>query len=424
MILHVVSPGETLFSIAGRYNVPPLWLGRQNLLPGDGALAVGQTLVVLTPAQVHTVAPGETLSSIAARYGVSELTLYRNNFFLGGRPDLRSGEQLAITLADPPVQPLAVSGYAYPFINPDTRDQVLPFLSDLIPFTHGIGPDGNLLPPADQALRQAALPFGVRLWLHLSTLTEGGTFSTQRAEEVLTDPARQQRLIDDLRVALESGGYSGVDVDFEFVRGELAGAYAAFVRRLRQALSGTPVAVALAPKTSADQPGLLYEAHDYAALGEAADMVLLMTYEWGYTYGPPMAVAPLPQVRRVLDYALSVIPPEKILLGVPLYGYDWPLPYERGVTRGRSLSPLEAVALARETGSEILFDPEAQAPWFRYTAPDGRPHEVWFEDGRSARAKLDLAGENGLRGVGLWSADRRCSQFYLALRGLYAIGGA
>ena len=34
-----------------------------------------------------------------------------------------------------------------------------------------------------------------------------------------------------------------------------------------------------------------------------------MTFEWGYTYGPPMAVAPLPQVRAVLDYAVSVIEP-------------------------------------------------------------------------------------------------------------------
>ena len=119
--------------------------------------------------------------------------------------------------------------------------------------------------------------------------------------------------------------------------------------------------MALAPKSSGDQPGLLYEGHDYPALGQAADAVLLMTYEWGYTYGPPLAVAPLPQVQRVLDYALSVIPREKILLGVPTYGYDWPLPYERGVTRATSLSPQAALALARQYGAEIQFDPVSQA---------------------------------------------------------------
>ena len=63
--------------------------------------------------------------------------------------------------------------------------------------------------------------------------------------------------------------------------------------------------------------GSLYEGHDYAAVGAAVDAVLLMTYEWGYTYGPPMAVAPLPNVQAVLDYAVTAILPKKILLGVP-----------------------------------------------------------------------------------------------------------
>ena len=179
--------------------------------------------------------------------------------------------------------------------------------------------------------------------------------------------------------------------------------------------------MALAPKTYAQQPGVLYEGHDYAALGEAADAVLLMTYEWGYTYGPPMAVAPLPQVRQVLQYALTVIPPEKIFLGVPTYGYDWPLPYERGVTRAESLSPEQALALARDFGAAIRYDETAQAPFFRYFAADGREHEVWFEDARSAQAKLSLAAENGLQGLGLWNLMRQFPQFYLVLNAQYNI---
>ena len=103
-------------------------------------------------------------------------------------------------------------------------------------------------------------------------------------------------------------GYYGLDVDFEYVPPELREDYAAFVCRLREALNveGKPVVAALAPKTSAQQRGLLYEAHDYALLIKAANAVFLMTYEWGYVYGEPQAIAPLPQVRAVLDYALSV----------------------------------------------------------------------------------------------------------------------
>lgn len=71
---------------------------------------------------------------------------------------------------------------------------------------------------------------------------------------------------------------------------------------------------------------------------------MLMTYEWGYTYGPPMAVAPLNMVRRVVEYAVSAIPVEKISLGIPNYGYEWPLPYVRGTTKAQSISNREAVA--------------------------------------------------------------------------------
>ena len=87
------------------------------------------------------------------------------------------------------------------------------------------------------------------------------------------------------------------------------------------------------PKTSREQAGTLYEGHDYAAVAANTDAVLLMTYEWGYTYGPPMAVAPLPSVRRVVEFALTEMPPEKIFLGFPNYAYDWTLPHAPGTTR-------------------------------------------------------------------------------------------
>lgn len=166
-------------------------------------------------------------------------------------------------------------------------------------------------------------------------------------------------------------------------------------------LFGYPVSVALAPKTRKDQQGLLYEGMDYGLLGQAANQVMLMTYEWGYTYGPPMAVAPFHMVRRVAEYALTEIPADRIILGVPNYGYDWPLPYERGSTRARTLGNVEAVQLAVSKGALIEFDEEAQSPYFHYLQ-DGVRHEVWFEDVRSYEAKFRLVRELNLKGVGFW----------------------
>ena len=83
-----------------------------------------------------------------------------------------------------------------------------------------------------------------------------------------------------------------------------------------------------------------------------------------------MAVAPLPNVRQVVEYALTEMPPEQIWLGVPTYGYDWPLPFVQGETRAQSISPQAALARARRYGAAIQYDETAQAPWFRYTDGD------------------------------------------------------
>ena len=145
------------------------------------------------------------------------------------------------------------------------------------------------------------------------------------------------------------------------------------------------------------------------------------SYEWGYSYSPPMAVAPLPNVRAVLDYAVTEIPAEKLLLGVPNYGYDWPLPYRQGETRAESLSNQEAIRRAIRYGAEIQFDESAQAPWYRYTGEDGTLHEVWFEDARSQAAKLRLVAEYGFLGAGYWNIMRPFRQTWLVLSSLFDI---
>lgn len=424
MNIHVVQKGETLFSIAQQYGVSARLLQKLNQAPTDGALVPGQTLVVLLPERTHVVRRGDTVWSIAREHGISTRELYQNNIFLQGQGALIPGEELILSLQDVHREgSLGVNGYAYPFINGDLLRQVLPYMTYATPFTYGIGADGGLVALRDEGILAAAGQYSVLPWMHLSTMTEEGRFSSARAEALLGSVPRQETLLGQIKEILKEKGYGGLDVDFEYIRPELGAAYAAFVDRLRRELNslGCSVLVALAPKTFAGQRGLLYEAHDYAALGRAANGVLLMTYEWGYTAGPPMAVAPLDKVRQVVDYALTEIPAEKLFLGVPVYGYDWPLPFREGVTRGESVSPQEALALARRHGAEIRYDETAQAPWFRYTAAGGREHEVWFEDARSSYAKFRLAAEKGLQGVGLWNLMRPAPQTYLALHGGFEI---
>ena len=424
MRIHVVNRGDTLFSVASRYVVPPALLAGENGLQTDAQLVVGQTLVVRYPKLVHTVQPGDTVYSIARAYGVDALTLYRNNCALGGQSALRAGELLAVSYEEEEkLGTIGVNGYAYPYIDRALLDSALPFLTYVTPFTCGIDRSGALLPLNDAEILSAAPRYRTAALMHLSTLTEEGGFSNERSSLLLNSPDLQARLIEEVIETMSRKNMYGLDVDFEFVVPGERVLYADFIRRLRDRLNpmGHPVLAALAPKTRSDQPGLLYEAHDYALLGEAANAVLLMTYEWGYTYGPPMAVAPLPQVRAVLDYAVSVIERRKIFLGIPLYGYDWPLPYVKGETRAASVSPRYAVELALRQHAEILYDEESQAPYFYYTDRAGRQHVVWFEDARSMEAKLRLASEYGLQGVGYWNLMRAMPQNWTLLNALYDI---
>ena len=423
MEIHVVRSGETLYSIAGAYGADPRLVRELNGVPASGALAVGQTLVIRPVDTFHIVQPGETLSAVARKYGVTLRQLYRRNYWLGGRPQVQAGQSLVIAYGDAPAVGTHTNGYAYPFISAGLLDAELAYMSYLTPFTYGIDASGGLLPLNDASMLSQARALGTVPLMHLSTLTEADNFSSSRAVMVLTDSSRREALIDQIMTTISQKGYQGLDVDFEYIPAAQREAYADFIAQLRGRLAplGLPVIVALAPKTYAAQPGLLYEAHDYALLGAAADFVLLMTYEWGYTAGPPMAVAPLPNVRRVLDYAVTEIPRQKIYLGIPNYGYDWPLPFVQGMTRAQSISNQTAVELAVRYGAEIQYDQSAQSPWFTYTAEDGTPHVVWFEDARSMSAKLRLIEEYGLYGAGYWNLMRPYPQGWTVLDALYEV---
>ena len=114
-----------------------------------------------------------------------------------------------------------------------------------------------------------------------------------------------------------------------------------------------------------------------------------------------MAVAPINKVREVVEYAVTRITPSKISLGIPNYGYDFTLPYERGVSKARTISNLEAVQIAIARDAVISFDEVAMSPFFNYEE-NGIQHEVWFEDVRSLQEKYSLLPEYGLRGIGVW----------------------
>ena len=405
MIIHVVDAGQTLTSIAEQYGVSPEMIITVNELPNPENLVVGQSLAIRIPEISHTIQEGDTLSGIAQNYGVTTTRILQNNPALAASGVLTPGNTVVIRYRDEePIDTIVVNGYAYTFIDRNVLRKTLPFLTYLLIFSYGFTPTGELITIDDDELIAIAQEFGVAPAMVLAPMNAEGQFSSELASQLFRDDAAEDRLIENIVTTMQAKGYRAIDIDFEFILPADKEAFLSFITKMQNRLSqeGLLTFVALAPKTSGAMTGLLYEAHDYPTIGAAADYVLLMTYEWGYTYGPPMATAPINNVRRVLEYGVSVIDPNKIFMGIPNYAYDWPLPFVRNQTAAESISNQQAIERAAANNVVILFDEQAQSPNYFYTDPQGIQHVVWFDDVRSMNAKLRLMPEFGLNGGSIW----------------------
>ncbi len=405
MLIYTVKNGDTLSGIAARYGTTPFRIAADNRIRSSDSLIVGQNLLLQVDTVRYTLQQGQTLYSVAQQFGVplSEV--------LAANPDLdpinlQAGTTVIIPVGSPDSsRPIIVNGYAYPTIDVNSLNCVLPFLTFLSPFSYSITPEAELIAANDNDLVYRALQSGVMPLMTVTNIFDG-TFNTEVLSEILSDVTLQQTLIDNILAELQSKNYYGVNLDMEYISPSDRELYNSFLQRLADTLheSSYLLVVALAPKVSADQQGILYESHDYAAQGRAADYVILMTYEWGYTYSAARAVSPIDEMRRVLDYAVTEIPAGKILMSLPNYGYDWTLPYMRG-TAAQSIGFITATDLARQYGAEIMFDEQSQTPYFDYYK-NGQQHEVWFDDPRSISEKLGLIEEYGLAGVSWWTVNR------------------
>lgn len=423
MQIYVVRSGDTLSKVARAYGISPEEIANANQISDPNRLVVGQTFVIPIREQFHFVEPGESLWLISRRYNVSVAELVRinkiqdpGNIPVGLRLNLpQKTKQIVETNAY--IDPRMTRGRSAGAI-----DKVGEHLTYLAIFTYAVNREGNLTPIEDQPSLEAARKERVLPLLVLTNFEEG-QFSTEIATAILTSEALQDHVLNQVLQIMNDKGYRGLDFDFEYLGAENRVRYVRFLQKARQLLKprGYSISAALAPKYRAEQRGVLYEGHDYQAIGQVVDFIFFMTYEWGWSGGKPMAVSPLPQMRNVMQYALSVVPKEKIMMGIPLYGYDWTLPYVQGGKFAKSVSPQRAVELAIRYGVSINYDKVSQAPWFRYTDEQEKRHEVWFEDARSMQAKFDLVKELGIRGFYYWVLGNDFPQNWLLIEDNFVV---
>ena len=396
-----------MWGIAQAYGTTVQNIVKANQIPEPDRLVVGQALVIPIWGQFYIVQAGDSLWSIGQRFGINYLTLAQMNGINPNAP-LMIGQYLFI----PPMAKTNAEILAYIEPRGDKVSDALveearktsPYLTYLALFSYEARRDGSLQAPPIEPLPTIAEENNAAIAMVVSNL-ENYQFSSELARDIFQSVAVQDLLFDNIIAeAKRIGNVSDIHFDFERVPKDQKEAYNNFLRRAvkRMHAQGYTVSTALAPKTSSEQAGEWVAAHDYEAHGKIVDFVMLMTYEWGYSAGPPMAVSPLPEVEKVVQYALSVMPANKIVLGQNLYGYNWTLPFVQGGPYAEALSPQRAIELAKRYHAAIQYDYTAQAPYFNYTDEQGRSHVVWFEDARSIQAKFNLVKRLNLRGVGYW----------------------
>jgi spore germination protein len=286
LVIYVVRQGNSVYSIANRYGVSPQEVINQNQIENPERLVIGQALVIPVESIQHRVTSGESLYSIARTYGVTVDQILAVNPQITNPARISVGQIINVPTTNPDRRSIDVNGYAFPNISDITLRSTLPYLTFLSIFSYEVRPDGSLSTIPDERLIEAARAANVAPMMVITNILEGGSFDSDLVHTILTDMAVQDTMVENIITTLENKNYYGLDIDFEYIYPEDRESYNAFLRRITETLHplGYIVTTAVAPKISPTQPGILYEAHDYATHGELVDHVIIMTYEWGYTY--------------------------------------------------------------------------------------------------------------------------------------------
>ena len=279
MNIYIVKEGDTLSGIAELFDVSVSRLAYDNEIIRS-ELVVGQALIILNPDIVYTVKNGDTLYGIANSFGISVNDILRNNSYLLNENFLVPGREIIISYErnNEEKSTTDIYGYAYPFIKEDVLEEACLYIDELLPFSYGFNEDGTLIYLNDEGLIENALRFDNRLRMVITPLDRNGRFNNQQVVKLLSDENVQDILIDIIISVMNDKGYSALDIDFEFIPGQFRSEYVSFVTKVRSRLNeyGYNVSVALPPKVSSDQPGLLYEGIDYAGDLEMLQIVCFL----------------------------------------------------------------------------------------------------------------------------------------------------
>jgi spore germination protein len=321
---------------------------------------------------------------------------------------------------------IITNGYANPFINIEILRKTLPYLTYLSIFGYTINENADIAEPDDEELIQMAKEYHVAPIMLVSTLSYQGIGSAEAAYNVLYNEEIVDKYIENILNILRRKGLFGVSFIYTFLTSLQEDAYNSFTEKVTKRLNseGFSVFISVPPMTKIEANLITFERINYSQIGNQANQIMVMNYSWGHNPGPPMPAASIFMLRLFVDYLITQIPSDKMIIGLPLFGYAWQLPYIIGVTEANALTFESAINLALDTGSEIRFDEISQNPYYEFTVyRAGVPiqYMVWFVDVRSIDALTSLVTEYNFPGIAVWNIMTFFQQMWLFINSQYEI---
>jgi spore germination protein len=366
----------------------------KRLLPFAAVAAILPT--VLTPAAQASAGDGVSVQQQAAP---APAPAARNDGF-------------ALLLAPPPAPASAAQPNMLRWVYmvgsqlPDSIRQHPENIDVLSPAWFHLDANGDIYGDDVPAITQFAKAHGIKMM----PIVANGEFDPWAAHTVLSDGATQTRALDGLTWMVNNYGYDGINIDFENLYNDDRDGFSAFMTNVYSRVhreNGKTVTLALASKTKETYDGFAGP-FDYAALAPNFDLAVVMTYDDHYAGGEAGPVAPLDWVEKVINYATQSIPPSKLLLGLPFYGYNW------NVSNGgwaRAMGYQDIVQTVFNHGAGIQMDAASGTPFYSYDSGNG-VHQIWFENSTSLGLKLSLAAKHGLAGWGAWRVGMEDQNFW------------
>ncbi len=424
MIIHVVQLGDTLTSIAESYGISIDSLIINNGIQNPNNLVEGQCIVIVYPQASYMVKEGDTLAGIASANNITIIELLRNNPFISDREFLFPGESLVISYGEKKGK-ITTNGYANPFIDIAVLRKTLPFLTFLTIFGYRLTRNADVIEPNDEEILQLTKVYKVAPLMLISSLSFEGVGSEEDVYNILFNEDNVKRYAENILAVLKRKGFYGVSFILSYIIGDIVEIYNRFARIMAERLNseGYAVFISISPVVDVENNEVSFEKINYSEIAKEANQMVIMNYNWGYYFGPPTPVASISTLQLFIDYLITLIPRDKMNIGLPVIGYSWLLPYLIGITRANAITYDAAIELALTTGSKIQFDEISQNPHFEYFLGVDIPRKyvVWFVDARTIDALLDLVIVNNFPGISIWNIMTYFTQLWLIINSQYDI---